>query len=397
MAGVLSGLRVIEFTHMVAGPSCGQVLADFGAEVLKVEPPQGDITRRMGPMIGSVAALYACTNRNKDVICLDLTDATDAGAARELALGADVVISNLDEAVLRKAHIDSAALRAANPRLICVHVTGFGAGGPAGTDGLAQAAMGMMANTGSVQGPGFRTGASVVDVSTGIWAALGVFAALENRRLTGRGDFIQASLADTCLYMQYPSLTMFDAAPEVVRRNGNHSVVACTPILDTADGRLLVTVLHRRHWQALCKATGADALADDPAFATNEQRCEAQDRIEELLNPLTRRRTRAQWVTQLRAVKIPCGPERGYAEVTADPDLHARGMLYRLGPTERPQADDIRRPPPEGGEQSGKATFARAGSTLQVRMPLDFETTQRCVPRAPPALPGAAAQGEERP
>ncbi|MEQ1806164.1 MAG: CoA transferase, partial [Burkholderiaceae bacterium] len=292
MAGVLSGLRVIEFTHMVAGPACGQVLADFGADVLKVEPPQGDITRRMGPMVGDVAALYACTNRSKNVVCLDLTDAAEAAAARELALAADVVISNLDEAMLRKANIHAAALREANPRLICVHVTGFGAGGPAGTDGLAQAAMGMMALTGSVQGPGFRTGPSVVDVSTGVWAALGVFAALENRRLTGRGDFIQASLADTCLYMQYPSLTMYDAAPAVVRRNGNHSVVACTPIFDTADGRLIVTVLHQRHWQALCTATGAGALADDPAFATNAQRCDAQGRIEELLNPLTRLRTR---------------------------------------------------------------------------------------------------------
>ncbi len=371
MAGVLQGLQVIEFTHMVAGPSCGQVLADFGAEVLKVEPPQGDITRRMGPMVGDVAALYACTNRNKEVVCLDLADAADAAAARELALAADVVISNLDAGVLRKAGLDGAALRLANPRLICVHVTGFGPGGPAGTDGLAQAAMGLMATTGSVEGPGFRTGPSVVDVSTGVWAALGVFAALENRRLTGRGDFIQASLADTCLYMQYPHLTMFDAAPAVVRRNGNHSVVACTPMLDTADGRLLVTVLHQRHWQALCKATGATALADDPDFATNEQRCLAQGRIEELLNPLTRRRTRAEWVTQLRAAKIPCGPERDYAEVTADAELHARGMLYRL---------------PQGGN----------GASLQVRMPLDFETTERSVPRAPPVLPAAAASGKER-
>jgi CoA:oxalate CoA-transferase len=363
MAGVLQGVRVVEFTHMVAGPACGQVLGDFGAEILKVEPPQGDITRRMGPMAGDVAALYASTNRNKQVVCLDLTDPVDAAKARQLALGADVVISNLDAALLQKAGLDGAALRRANPQLICVEVTGFGPGGPAGTDGLAQAAMGLMATTGSVEGPSFRTGPSVVDVSTGVWAALGVFAALENRRRTGQGDLIQASLADTCLYLQYPHLTMYAAAPDVVRRNGNHSVVACTPLFEAADGRLLVTVLHQRHWQALCDVAGAPQLADDPDFASNARRCAGQSRIETLLNPLMRRRTRAEWVSLLRAAKLPCGPERDYAEVTEDADLHARGMLYRL-----PQGD---------------------GESLQVGMPLQFTTMQRVVPQPPPLLPAS--------
>src|SRR5258708_36010210 len=187
-AGGVRGVRVVEFTPVVAGPACGQVLGDLGAEILKVEPPQGDITRRMGPMAGDVAALYASTNRNKQVVRLDLTDPADATEARQLALGADVVISNLDAALLQKAGLDASALRRANPRLMCVEVTGFGPGGPAGTDGQAQAAMGLMATTGSVEGPSFRTGPSVVEVSTGLLAAVGVVAALENRRRTGPGD-----------------------------------------------------------------------------------------------------------------------------------------------------------------------------------------------------------------
>ncbi|VWX61879.1 conserved hypothetical protein [Burkholderiales bacterium 8X] len=368
MLPVLHALRVVEFTHMVAGPSCGQVLADLGAQVTKVEPPQGDVTRRMGPITGDVAALYASTNRNKTVVCLDITRPDEAEKARQLAIEADVVVSNLDAAMLVQAGLDAARLRALNPRLICVHVTGFGPDGPAGTDGLAQASMGMMSMTGSIEGPTFRTGPSVVDVSTGIWAALGVLAALENLRQTGQGDFIQASLADTCLYMQYPQFTMFDAASDVVRRNGNHSMVSCTPMFDTADGRLLVTVLHRRHWQALCEAAGAPELVDDPAFATNEQRCEAQARIEILLNPAMRKRTRAEWTSQLRAARLPCGPERDYAEVVSDPALHARGMFYRL----------------DNGE----------GHSLQVRMPLDFETTRRAMPRPPPVLP--LSEGADR-
>jgi formyl-CoA transferase len=361
MAAVLAGIQVVEFTHMVAGPSCGQVLGDLGAHIVKVEPPQGDITRRMGPMAGNVAALYASTNRNKQVVCLDITDAAQAGEARALALQADVVISNLSPAMLERAGLDAAALRRANPRLIVVLITGFGAGGPAGTDGLAQASMGLMAATGPVAGPGFRTGASVVDVTSGVWSALGVLAALENRRQTGSGDTLQCSLADTCLYMQYAQIGMFDADASFARRNGNHSTVSCTPMFQAADGRLLVTVLTLKHWQALCRAVGLSDLADDARYRSNEQRCAAQGEIEATFSEVTRSKTRAEWTELLRAANLPCGPERAYSEVVRDADLLARGMLFRL-----PQGE---------------------GSSLQVRMPVEFETTQRAESRPPPELP----------
>jgi len=360
VAAVLEGLKVVEFTHMVAGPSCGQVLGDLGARVVKVEPPQGDVTRRMGPMAGDVAALYASTNRNKEVVCLDITKPEEAARARALACKADVVVSNLAPSMLAKAGLAAHDLRQQNPRLIVVLVTGFGAGGPAGTDGLAQASSGLMAATGSVPGPGFRTGASVVDVTTGVWAALGVLAALENRRQTGQGDFIQISLADTCLYMQYAQIGLFGADPSFARRNGNHSTVSCTPMFDTADGRLLTTVLTAKHWQALCRTAGLP-LENDPRFETNEQRCVAQAEIEALFAASMRQKTRAEWTQLLRAAGVPCGPERPYAEVVADPELIERGMLFRL-----PQGE---------------------GSSLQVRMPLEFETTQRATSKPSPRLP----------
>ena len=330
--------------------------------VTKVEPPQGDVTRRMGPMAGDVAALYASTNRNKQVVCLDITQPEQAQQARALACEADVVISNLAPAMLERAGLDAAALRKVNARLIVVLVTGFGAGGPAGTDGLAQASTGLMAATGPVQGPGFRTGASVVDVTTGVWAALGVLAALETRRQSGQGDFIQISLADTCLYMQCAQIGLFGADPAFARRNGNHSTVSCTPMMNTSDGRLLTTVLTSKHWQALCRTVGLP-LEDDPRFATNEQRCEAQPLIEEMFEAPMRSKTRAEWTRLLRAAGVPCGPERSYAEVVEDQELIERGMLYRL-----PQGD---------------------GQSLQVRMPLEFETTQSAVPKPPPRLPVA--------
>lgn len=361
MAAVLQGLKVVEFTHMVAGPSCGQVLGDLGASVTKVEPPQGDVTRRMGPMAGDIAALYASTNRNKQVVCLDITKPEEARRARALACDADVVISNLTPSMLEKAGLDGPSLRRLNERLIVVLVTGFGVGGPAGTDGLAQASTGLMAATGPVQGPGFRTGASVVDVTTGVWAALGVLAALENRRVTGQGDFIQVSLADTCLYMQYAQIGLYGADPAFARRNGNHSTVSCTPMMNTSDGRLLTTVLTSRHWQALCRTVGLP-LEDDPRFATNEQRCEAQSLVEELFDAPMRKKTREEWTQLLREAGVPCGPERTYAEVIEDKELIERGMLFRL---------------PQGH-----------GSSLQVRMPLEFKTTQCAAPKPPPRLPG---------
>jgi crotonobetainyl-CoA:carnitine CoA-transferase CaiB-like acyl-CoA transferase len=361
LAGVLADLKVVEFTHMVAGPSCGQVLADLGASVTKVEPPQGDVTRRMGPMAGDVAALYASTNRNKSLVVLDISDPVQAVQARTLALQADVVISNLGPAVLKRCGLDGPSLRRENPRLIAVLVTGFGTGGPAGTDGLAQAATGLIAATGSIEGPGFRTGASVVDVTTGVWGALGVLAALEHRRQTGEGDFIQVSLADTCLYMQYPQIGLYAADPAFARRNGNHSNVSCTPMMIASDGRILVTVITKRHWTALCAAVGQPAWGEDPRFASNEQRCAAQGEIERLFEPITRMRTREEWTTLLRAAGVPCGPERDYGEVINDTELFARGRLFHL---------------PQG-----------SGRSLQVSMPIEFETTERAEPRSPPALP----------
>jgi crotonobetainyl-CoA:carnitine CoA-transferase CaiB-like acyl-CoA transferase len=362
MAAVLTGLKVVEFTHMVAGPACGQVLADLGASVVKVEPPQGDVTRRMGPQAGDVAALYASTNRTKDVVCLDVTDPAQAKRAQALAVEADVVISNLAPAMLEAAGLDGRTLRGLNPRLIVVLVTGFGTDNPAGTDGLAQAQMGLVSITGPAEGTGFRTGASVVDVSTGVWAALGVLAALENRRQTGVGDLVNVSLADTCLYMQYPQVCLHDADPPFARRNGNHSTLSCTPMLRASDGRVLVTVLSPKHWRALCRSTGLAHLADDPRFETNEQRCAAQGRIEDLLETATRAQdTRRMDLAAACRRRCRAGPSASTPRCCPTPGFTSAACCF--------------------------ACLKAEGSSLQVRMPLEFETTERSVPRPPPTLP----------
>jgi len=360
----LSGLRVVEFTHMVAGPACGQVLADLGAEVVKVEPPRGDITRSLGPRVGETSALFGSTNRGKRSVRLDLRREEDARTARLLVEGADVVVSNIDAAMLATAGISYEALSPAQPGLIWVDVSAFGPGGPLGTDGIAQATAGLMSITGAVDGGSYRTGASVVDVSTGVWAALGVLTALENRRQSGRGDRLTVSLHDVCLYMQNGQLALYRADPTAVRRNGNHSMISCTPVFEASDGQLMTTILHDRHWAVLCDLLGRQDLKDHPDLDTNDKRCERQSHVEALLNPAFAAETRAYWTRRLRAERIPCGPVRSYDEIVDDAELRRGGQLFDL---------------PVAG-----------GSVLNVAMPVHFEKAG-----ARPGPPPALGEGDE--
>ncbi|GAC1587932.1 MAG: CaiB/BaiF CoA-transferase family protein [Candidatus Velthaea sp.] len=360
MPAILAGLKVIELTHMVAAPVCGQILATLGADVTKIEPPGGDIARSLGPRWGTTSALFAVTNPGKHSVRADIRDPQTAAQVRAMALEADVVICNIDRSFVAAAGLDAESLRRDKSELIYVEVTGFGLDGPSGTDGLAQAAMGMMSLTAAQNGPAFRTGASVIDVSTGVFAALGVLAALERRRQTGRGDYVHVSLADACLYLQFTHLGMYAGDPDVIHRLGNHSHVSCTPMFTTSDGRILTSILHARHWEKFCELAGAPELAGDPRFATNAQRCEGQSTIEDMLNPLFAKRTRAEWVHTLRAGRIPCGPERSYAEVFADAELWQSGMFSTL-PTEGHNA-------------------------LQLRLPITFAEGETAPPAASPEL-----------
>jgi crotonobetainyl-CoA:carnitine CoA-transferase CaiB-like acyl-CoA transferase len=330
---VLEGVRVIELAHMIAGPACGQILSDLGAEVVKIEPPAGDITRHIGPRAGSESALFACANRGKQSVFLDLRDPLDAERARALVETADVVICNIDASMVARAGLDAPSLRVGRPRLIYVDITGFGVGQPSGTDGLAQASMGLMSVTGAPDGECFRTGASIVDVSTAVWGALAVLAAILEQRRSGEGSHLQTSLGDVCLYMQMPHVAMHAVDPAVVRRNGNHSMVSCTPMLRASDGRVMVTLMHNRHWHAFCDAAGAEnGLRCDARFSDPESRSAAQTDIEREFAPLFSSRSRSEWLEKLSACGLPCAAERDYEEVLADDRLWSTGALQRHGP-----------------------------------------------------------------
>ena len=329
---VLEGVRVVELTHMIAGPACGQILSDFGAQVVKIEPPAGDITRHIGPRAGDESALFGCANRGKRSVFLDLRNSTGAERARALADAADVVICNVDAGMVRHAGLDADSLRTRNPGLIYLDITGFGACRPGGTDGLAQANMGLMSVTGAADGECFRTGASIVDVSTAVWAALAIVAAVLSRQGSGEGAHLETSLGDVCLYMQLPHLAMYSADPAVVRRNGNHSMVSCTPMLRARDGRVMISLMHSRHWEAFCDVAGVPlAVRQDPRFSVAESRSAMQAEIEREFAPYFASRSRQEWVSELGARGLPCASERNYAEVMADPSLWSSGALQRAG------------------------------------------------------------------
>ncbi len=325
----LEGLLVVELSQLIAAPHAAQLLALQGADVLKIEPPEGDVSRRMGPSLpGGTSAMYLSFNRGKRTTVADLHYAADLSRIIELASAADVFITNHDALSLLRVGLDFASLAGRNAKLVYAEVSAFGSGGPLGTDGLAQAASGMASLTGPADGQAYRSGASVVDVSTGVWLAFGIMLALEERRRTGRGVLVRTSLMDVALGLTMNQLAMFSLDPVQIRRIGNHSMISCTPMFQASDGRFAVTLIHNRHWLQFCRALERPELIDDPRFRDDESRRIRQQELEAELDPMLCLQARAIWVERLRAVRVPVAPERTLAEVLADEDLRLRGMLY---------------------------------------------------------------------
>jgi crotonobetainyl-CoA:carnitine CoA-transferase CaiB-like acyl-CoA transferase len=360
---VLEGIKVIELGQLAAIPACGQILADLGAEVIKVEASRGDISRDLGPVIGNgMGPFYMSLNRGKRSVRADVRQGEGGLPLRRLMLSADAVITNLDRRSLREAGLDAASLRREQPRLVYLEISGYDSEGPAATDSLIQEAMGMTSVTGPTNGEPYRCGAIVVDMSTSIWAALGVVSALYRRDRTGAGEHVEISLADAALFLQTSNLAVFREDPRAMRRRGNHSNLTCTPMLTASDGRIGVSLLHDRHWREFCREVDCPELIDDPRFATNELRTAAQGLIERIVNPVIYPGTRAVWIERLTARRVPCAPERGYDEVLRDASLWQRGSLYE-------QTVD-------GSERK----------VLQTRLPLFFEAADLAAPRPAPEL-----------
>ena len=346
MPGPLAGVRVLELARILAGPWAGQLLADLGAEVIKVERAgAGDDTRGWGPPFMPAAsganlnsAYFHATNRGKRSIEVDFDSDEGRAIVRRLAARSDVLIENFKVGGLAKFGLDYKSLSAINPRLIYCSVTGFGQDGPyaprAGYDFLAQGMGGIMDITGTPDGEPMRVGMPIADIFTGVYSVVGILAALAQREKTGRGCHVDAALLDTQVGVLANQALSYLATGESPQRIGNvHPVVVPYQVFPASDGHLIIASGNDGQFAKLCGVLGEPGLARDPAYLTNSDRVVNRDKLVPHLARLTARFTRAELLAKLEAVNVPAGPINSIADVFADPQVIARGL--RIERTDR--------------------------------------------------------------
>lgn len=336
-AGALSGLKVLDLTRILAGPFCTMILADLGADVIKVEDVRsGDDTRAWGPpFIGPDAAYYHAINRNKRSIALDLKDHSCYEQVRRLVRSADVVVENFRPGTAARLGLDQATLRAENPRLVYASISGFGQTGPmatqAGYDATAQALSGVMSVTGYTDGPPARFGVSGADLGAGMWAAIGILAALSKREATGTGDYVDVALLDGQVAWLTYHATGYLASRAVPGRYGTaHPSIVPYQALRTANGHLMVAAGNDNLWAKLAQALGLTRLVDDPSFRTNADRVRNRVELIGLLEDVLQTASSEHWAEKLTAAGVPAAPILTVDQALAHPQVHAREMLVRL-------------------------------------------------------------------
>lgn len=337
----LAGLRVLELARILAGPWAGQVLADLGAEVIKVERPgTGDDTRGWGPPFietseGRAAAYFHSCNRGKKSVAIDFESLEGRDLVRRLALSSDVVIENFKVGGLKKYGLDAESLRAENPRLIYCSITGFGQTGPyahrAGYDFMIQGMAGLMDITGEPDGPPLKVGVAQADIQTGLYAVVAIQSALIRRGITGQGAHLDLALLDTQVAVLANQAMNFLASGTAPKRLGNqHPNIVPYRTYPTSDGFLIIASGNERQWQEVCRILDLDALATDDRFKSNAARVKNRAELEPLLEARTRTFTRAALLEALETASVPAGPINTIADVFADSHVVARALAVRL-------------------------------------------------------------------
>jgi crotonobetainyl-CoA:carnitine CoA-transferase CaiB-like acyl-CoA transferase len=339
MPGPLSGLRVLELARILAGPWAGQILADLGADVVKVERSKaGDDTRAWGPPFvegvdGSHlgAAYFHATNRGKRSIECDFESEDGKRIVKKLAARSDVLIENFKVGGLAKFGLDYKSLAPDNPRLIYCSVTGFGQDGPyakrAGYDLMAQGMGGFMALTGTADGEPTRAGVPISDIFTGVYSVIGILAALARREKTGRGGYVDTALVDSTVgVLANQALNFLVSGKEPVRIGNAHPNIVPYQVFPVADGHIIIATGNDGQYAKLCAILGQPGLASDPAYIDNKSRLARRKELIEKLSALTRAFTGTQLLGELEKAGVPAGPINGLGEVFADPQVVARGM-----------------------------------------------------------------------
>lgn len=379
MAGPLSHLKVLDLSRILAGPWAGQVFADFGAEVIKVERPErGDDTRHWGPPYlqdaqgadTDDAAYYLSANRGKKSITVDITTEAGQQLVRELAARCDVLLENYKVGGLEKYGLDYASIRAINPGIIYCSITGFGQTGPyknrAGYDAMIQGMGGLMSITGVPEGqPGAgpqKVGVAAADLMTGMYAVSAVLAAVIHRNETGRGQHIDLALLDTQVaWLANQAQNFLTSGKNPERQGTGHPNIVPYQAVPSSDGYFMLAIGNDAQFKRFCHIAGLDELAEQPAYATNSARVLAREQLVPLIEAATAKRDSAWWLEKLSDAHVPCGPINNLDQVFADPQVQARGMVV---------------------EQQ----HPRAGSVKTVRNPALFSESPLEYEQGPPVL-----------
>jgi crotonobetainyl-CoA:carnitine CoA-transferase CaiB-like acyl-CoA transferase len=336
-SGPLAGMRVIELAHIMAGPVCGMMLADMGADVIKVEKPTGDDSRRfVPPKVGDEAAAYMMMNRNKRGIALNLKDPGAVDVLRRLLADADVVIENYRKGTMEKLGLSYEELAEANPRLIYCEISGFGRTGPyadrGGFDLIAQGMSGLMSITGEGPGrPPVKVAAPISDINAGILAAMGVSAAYANAQRTGLGQKVDTSLFEAAIVQTYwQSAIAFATGNRPEPLGSAHPLNAPYQSFQTSDGWINVGAANQGNWLRYLEVIGAPELNDDPRFSSNAARMENLDALVEILNGYMAQDTTENWLSRMERASLPAGPVNDILQMHEDPQALARDMILEV-------------------------------------------------------------------
>ena len=341
--GALAGVRVVDLTRVLAGPYCTQLLGDLGADVIKIERPgAGDDTRKFAPPFlrdaegreTGESAYFNAANRNKRSVAVDLAKPEGQAVVRRLILGADVVVENFKTGDLARYGLGYDDLKGDNPRLVYCSVTGFGQTGPyagrPGYDFLIQGMGGVMSITGEPDGEPQKVGVPISDLMAGMFAAVAVCAALRHAALTGEGQYIDIGMLDTTVAWLANVGMNYLHAGDLGRLGNAHPNIVPYQVFPTADGHIIVAIGNDAQFRRFCDFAGRSELADDERFAANDARVRNRDRLAPLLRAVFEVKPSAYWLEGLERRKIGCGPINDLAQVFADPQLAARGMVAEI-------------------------------------------------------------------
>jgi len=351
----LDGIRVLDLSRALAGPYCTMMLGDLGADVIKVERPgQGDESRGWGPpFVGQPygpypgeSAYFLSANRNKRSVTVNLHSAEGQEIVRRLAAASDVFVENFRTGALEKMGLGYDDLRTVHPRLVYCSVSGYGRTGPCadwpGYDFVLQAEGGMMGITGPEEGPPYRVGIPIVDITTGMFAATGILAALRARDLTGEGQLVDMSLLDAQVALLTNVASNYLVGGEAPRRLGNaHPNITPYEAFRAQDRWFALAAANQRQWAILCDVIGQPKLKDDPRFADNNTRVANRQALREVLDAAFACRDAAEWLAKLRQAELPCGPINAIPDVFAHPQATPREMVLQV---EHPTVGTLRLP-----------------------------------------------------